>query len=128
MKTKYIDVDGYWGVVVCYDIKPLDEYEMRQNMMAFGIIGERLEEAVDILYQENTGMCISRDDIRMSLIFIGRQSGEEQFWDTMAHELYHSQCAITDYYNVRCCGEDSAWLMGYLMRQAVMLIDSPYVK
>lgn len=125
MNTKYIDVDNAWGVIVCYDMKPLDEYEMRQSMMAFGMRGESIETAIDTLYRKNTGMCISRSDIRMSLIFVGNATDEEQWWDTLIHELYHAQDAICYYYNVRKDSEDAAWLMGYLMRQAVKIIGEP---
>ena len=87
MKTKYIDVDGAWGIVLCYDLRRLDEYEMRQNMMAFGMRGENIEKAVDVLlFHTNTGMCVSRDDIRMSLVFIGNATGKDQWWDTAARD------------------------------------------
>ena len=128
MTEKYIDIADNWGVVVCYDLKRLDEYEMRQNMIVFGMRGSRLDEAVEVLLdRENTGMCISRSDIRMSLVFIGNATGTEQFWDTCIHEMYHVACAIGDYYNVPYDSEDFAWLMGYLMRKLVLLIGEPCV-
>ena len=126
MNTHYIDVDGAWGVIVCEDLRRLDEYEMRHSIMAFGLRGPRLDHAIDVLlYHENTGMCISRDDVRMSLIFIGNASSEEQFWDTVSHELYHAACAICNYYDVPDGSEDFAWTMGYLMRKTVKLIGEP---
>jgi len=126
MNTKYIDVADKWGVIVCYDLRRLDEYEMRQDMMAFGMHGYRIDEAADILlFEDNTGMCVSRDDIRMSLIFIGNATSDEQFWDTMSHELYHAACAICDYYEAPHGSEDFAWTIGYLIRQAVLLFGEP---
>lgn len=126
MKTGYIDVDGKWGVILCYDFRRLDEYEMRAAMMSFGMRGERLDKAIDVLlYHKNTGMCISRDDIRMSLIFIGDATDEKQFWDTVSHELYHSACAICDYYGVDPYSEDFAWTVGYMMRKAVQELGEP---
>lgn len=126
MKTDYIDVDGSWGTILCYDLRRLDEYEMRASMMSFGIHGNEIEHAIDVLlYHEDTGMCISRDDIRMSLIFIGNSSSEEQMWDTISHELYHSACAICDYYHVSPNSEDFAWTVGYLMRKTVTILGEP---
>ena len=127
MKTGYIDVDGYWGVVMCYDLRRLDEYEMRRTMMSFGFRGEELDEAIDtLLYNVNTGLCLSRSDIKMSLIFIGNATGGDQWWDTTAHELlYHAACAIWDYYDVPYGSEDAAWTVGYLMRKAVQLLGEP---
>ena len=126
MKTKYIDVEGYWGVVLCYGLQRLDEYEMRKSMMAFGLRGERLDKPIDILlFHKNTGMCISRDDVRMSLIYIGNATSEEQWWDTVSHELFHAQQAILEYYDVPNDTEDAAWTMGYLMRETVKLVGEP---
>jgi hypothetical protein len=127
MQTKYIDIDGAWGIVLCYDLKRLDEYEMRQNMMAFGMRGENIEKAVDVLlFHTNTGMCVSRDDIRMSLVFIGNATGKDQWWDTAAHEtLYHAIHAIHEYYDIPFGSEDGAWLTGYVMRKAVQLLGEP---
>ncbi len=128
MKTEYIDIEGKWGVILCYDLRRLDEYEMRRSMMAFGMRGQELERAIDILlYDKNTGMCISHDDVRMSLIFIGNVTSEEQFWDTVAHELYHAACSIADYYDVEYNSEDFAWTTGYLMREAVGLLGEPCI-
>ena len=127
MKSEYIDVDGYWGIVVCYDLQPLDEYEMRSQMMAFGMRGQNIEKAIDIvLYHDNSGMCVSSFSLRMSLVFVGNATSKGQWWDTLAHEvLDHAKVAICDYYDVSFHGEDAAWLTGYLMRNVVQLIGEP---
>ena len=127
MQTKYLDVDGHWGIVLCYDLRRLDEYEMRSDMIAFGMRGPNIDRAVDtLLFNRNTGMCISRDDIRMSLVFIGNATGGDQQWDTIAHEcLYHVIHAIHEYYGIPFGSEDGAWLTGYVMRKAVQLLGEP---
>ncbi len=125
MKTSYIDVAGEWGIVLCYDFGLLDADEMAAMMNAFGMEDVSIEEAVRILLGVNTGMCVSRSDIRMSLVFIGSTSSEEQFWDTVVHELYHASCALCDYYDVAHDSEGFAWTIGYLVRKAVGLLAPP---
>lgn len=95
--------------------------------MAFGMRGERIDRAIDVLlFHENTGMCISRPGIRMSLVFIGDADSPEQWWDTLAHEvLDHVKVDIASYYYVPWRSEDSAWLTGYLMRKLVRLYGEP---
>ena len=129
MTSEYIDIKGKWGIVLNYDLKPLDEYEMRAMMMSFGLRGRELDEAVDVLlHEKDSGMCISNDGLRMSLIFIGNATSEDQWWDTLAHELLdHCQRAIIEYYDVDYISEDSAWLTGYLMRKAVQKVGTPCV-
>ncbi|MBR1448811.1 MAG: hypothetical protein IJ588_08735 [Prevotella sp.] len=127
MKSTYIDIKGYWGVAVGYDLQPLDEYRVRSTLMSLGIRGEELEEAISVLFgKTNSGLCISIPEKRMSLIYIGDATGEDQWWDTLAHELLdHCQYAIRMYYGVSQGSEDSAWLTGYLMRKAVQQIGEP---
>lgn len=71
---------------------------------------------------KNTGLCVSVPSKRMSVCFIGNTTSEDQFMDTLAHELYHVQSAICEYYDVPPDGEDAAWTMGFLMRKAVRLL------
>lgn len=127
MKADYFDIRKKWGIIFVYGLRRLDEYEMRAMMMSFGMRGSEIDDAVDtLLYEENTGICVSRDDIRMSLVFIGKSTGGDQFWDTTAHEvLYHAACAIFDYYDVPYGSEDAAWTVGYLMRMAVQKLGEP---
>jgi hypothetical protein len=62
----------------------------------------------------------------MSLVFIGEATSEDQWWDTIAHEILdHVKWAICVYYGVEFGGEDSAWLTGYLMRLIVKEIAPP---
>ena len=95
-------------------------------MMSLGSDEEGAYEAVDVLlWQENTGLCVTNMALRMSLIFIGDADSAEQWWDTLSHELYHAQQAIIEYYNVPPDTEDAAWTMGYLMRKSVELVAPP---
>lgn len=127
MKTEYIDIVGKWGIVVYYDIRPFDEYDIRSDMMAFGVNGQTIEKAVNLLlYEKNKGYSVSSFNRKMTLVFIGKATGEDQWWDTLGHELLdHCQKAIVDYYDVPYVSEDSAWLTGYLMRKVVQQIAVP---
>ena len=127
MKTEYIDVKKKWGIVVCYDLMRKDVREMRALMEALGLKDDEADEALRmLLYKKNTGMCITNMDLKMSLVFVSEADSEDQWWDTMAHEvLDHAKVAILDYYHVSLRGEDSAWLTGYLMRKVVQLIAPP---
>lgn len=127
MKTEYIDVRGKWGIVVCYDLLRKDVRYMRALMESVGMENDDIDEALRILlYHENTGMCVTNPELKMSLVFVGEATGEDQWWDTMAHEvLDHVKVAILDYYGIPLRGEDSAWLTGYLMRRTVQLIAPP---
>ena len=127
MKSEYIDVKGKWGIVVCYDLMRRDVREMRALMEAVGLGDEEIDGYLRmLLYHKNKGLCITNMELKMSLVFVGEATSQDQWWDTMAHEvLDHAKVAILDYYHVSLRGEDSAWLTGYLMRKVVQLIAPP---
>ncbi len=117
MRKHYIDIDDAWALIFCYDYDYRDMDDMAALMAALGASDRQINEAMIVLFGVNTGMTISRADLRMSLVFVGEASSMEQFLDTTAHELYHVENAIGDYYDVPYDSEDAAWTDGYLMRE-----------
>lgn len=116
MITHYIDVADKWGVLFIYDFDWNDVDEMAAIMDSFGMSERNIRKSMRILFDKNTGMTVSREDLRMSAIFVGCPTSVEQFADTIAHETDHVQSAICDYYNVPYGSEDAAWLQGYIIR------------
>lgn len=126
MKTKYIDVDGYWGIVIVYDFDVRkDWYELEATMDSFGMDERKIQKSMKILSQKNTGMAISRDDLRMSAIYLADTTSTDEFWSTAIHECKHVADAIIDYYGVVWDSEDAAYLTGYLTKEMVLLLGEP---
>lgn len=122
MKQKYVDIDDAWGFLFIYDFDFLDADEMAAIMDSFGLSEHNIRKSMRILFGKNTGMTISRDDLRMSVIFVGDATSVEQFADTIAHEIDHVQSAICEYYDVPYGSEDAAWTQGYIARQIMTAI------
>ena len=104
MKTAYIDVDGFWGIVIYYDYdvsNPKDEDELWGHMHAFGMKDINIKRALNILSNYNTGMCVSNNDIRMSGVFISKANYGADY------------------------EEDDAYLTGFLTKRAVELLGEP---
>ena len=126
METTYIDVPKKkWGVIVVYDYDFMDWDEMGAIMESFGMAEHDIKKSLRILSRYDTGMAISRTDLRMSVIFVSRATRPSEFWDTLNHELYHVNVAIIDYYGEPYDEEGAAYLQGYLMKQAVERIGTP---
>lgn len=124
METKYIDVDGRWGVIVCYNYDEEDKQDMWSIMRSFNMTSQSANRAINILSNYNTGMAVSNDDIRMSAIFISKATSPSEWWSSCLHELRHVAQAILEYYGADW-GEDDAYLTGYLTKCAVELIGEP---
>lgn len=118
MRTHYIEIgDNEWGVLLFYDFDYADRTEMSAIMDSFGVYDAEIRRALNVLFDPNSGMTISRPDLRMSAMFISDATSVEQFIDTVAHEIDHVQSAICDYYGIDYGGEDAAWLQGFLAQK-----------
>lgn len=122
MKKRYIDIDGYWGIVFCYDFDFLDVDEMGAIMNSFGVSDKEISMAIRILLGINTGMTISRHDLTMSVVFVSESSSLEQFMDSISHEIDHVQESILEHYMIPQGSEDGAWLQGYIMRKMTNIL------
>ena len=124
MKSVFLDVDSYWGVLVCYDYDTLDYDDIWAICKSFGMSDKSINKALRILSSYNTGMAVSSDDLRMSAIFISKATSPSEWWSSCLHELRHSAQAIIDYYGADW-GEDDAYLTGFLTKQVVEKIAEP---
>jgi len=127
MIEKYIDIDGYWGILFCYDYDRRDYDRMRAIMRTFGMSEYKIIEAMEVLRKPDTGMTISNSGTTMSVMFVSPATSYQQYFDTIAHELDHVQDAILRHYGIRQGSEDAAWLQGYLARQfSPLMCDCDY--
>lgn len=129
MKTAYIDIPHEkWGVVVVYDYDVEYDYEeLAEQMMSFGLPYHKAENALDILCDPNTGMALSNETLRMSIIFVSDATSPSEWYNTAIHEFIHVADAILDYYGEIWGGEPSAYLVGYMTKELVELVGKPCV-
>lgn len=129
MKQEYIDVPHKkWGIVVVYDFDVGNEYiELMAIMRSFGLEQKRAKTALSILSNYNTGMALSVDDLKMSIVFISDATSGSQWWDTAIHEIKHVADSIIEYYGVEWDSEDAAYLTGYLTKELVELVGEPCI-
>ena len=83
-----IDIDGYWRIIVCYDVN---------------------------LEQEDSGFTYTNFNNKLSIVGIGKTTSKKEFINTIVHEAKHVQSHICHYYNVKEDGEDAAYLIGYIV-------------
>lgn len=85
-----IDVEGYWKIIVVYDV---------------------------YLGKKDTGFTYTNDKTRTSIVGIAKTSSQEQFLNTIVHEAKHVQSHICRYYKVPEDGEQAAYLIGYIVQR-----------
>lgn len=127
MKTSYIDVDGFWGIVLVHHFDERDEQSLAAIMQSFGMRASRINYALDVLSTFNSGLTISNDELKMSAVFIGDATSIGEWWNSIAHELKHVSDAIISYYQEDWQGEPAAYLSGYLFQCVVEQIAKPCI-
>lgn len=85
-----IDVNGYWEVIILYNV---------------------------YLGDKNTGFTHTDFKNKRSIVGISFASSKKQFFNTVIHELKHVQSHICKYYNVKEDSEQAAYLIGYLAQE-----------
>lgn len=88
MKYQEIDIEGYWKIIVCYNV---------------------------YLGQDNAGFTHTDFSKKLSIVGIGMTTSKKQFINTISHEAKHIQSHICQYYQVSEDSEDAAYLLGYIM-------------
>lgn len=119
MRKHYLDIDGKWAVIFAYRINASDLDEISSWLEALGCDDEQTAEACHVIMQPNTGFTFSNTDLRMSVMCIGDATSDEQWWDTLVHEIKHVQSHVCSYYDVPEKGEEASYLIGYIMRLAI---------
>ena len=123
MKTEYFNIgDDDWGIVLCYDYDLLDYDRIWSIIRATGVSDEKAQYAMSVLSLPDTGMTLTSSSDMMSFLFISRSSSDEQWFDTLIHELKHVVEHISDFYRVDPKSEPAAYLQGEIGRQLFPLI------
>lgn len=85
-----IDINGYWKIIVAYDVE---------------------------LGQKDGGFTYTDFKRKQSIVGIGKSTSNSQLLNTITHEAKHVQSHICKYYNIKEDGEDAAYLIGYIVQQ-----------
>ena len=85
-----IDIDGYWKIIVVYDVE---------------------------LGQKNGGFTYTDYKNKQSIVGIGKSTSNSQLFNTITHEAKHVQSHICKYYDIKEDGEDAAYLIGHIVQQ-----------
>lgn len=118
MTQHYFSIgEDAWGVVVCYDIGREDLEEIGSLLSELGAKPLKIEQALRVISTVNSGFTYTNYDKRMSLMCIGAATSEEQYFDSVLHEVKHLVEHISTYYGVSSKGEPAAYLQGEVGRQ-----------
>lgn len=117
MKRFYSEVGKKkWAFVFAYDIGDEDLEEIDSWMYSLGARRQDVRKSERIILDLNKGFTFSNDELKMSLVCVSDATSEDEWWNTVVHEIDHLQHSICLYYGIEHGSEDCAYLQGELMR------------
>lgn len=117
MKRFYAEVgDNKWAFIFSYDIEDNDVNNITNWLRSLGANDNDIQRSQHIILGKNKGLTFSNDNLRMSVMCISNATSEEEWWNTVVHEIYHIQHTICSYYDIEPGQEECAYLQGELMR------------
>lgn len=129
MKTRYLNIgDDAWGLLLCTEYSSKDYEEMYAIMENFGLSEQEIDQSFEVLSKQNTGMTVTDFSHMMSVVFISKAVSDDQWLDTLFHELKHVVEHISLFYKVSSQSESSAYLQGEIGRQLFPVIMSRFCK
>lgn len=116
MIRQQFDVDGYWRVIVYYNL----------NYGLFGVVEKDLREAgisrktIETLYRmmksgEAKAVTCSNIYNKVSIVLFNRHKDRVDYINSLVHEAEHVKQAMLKSYRVKDEGEEPAYTIGYLV-------------
>lgn len=116
MIVQSFDIEGYWKVVVCYNV----DYSL------FDVIYDELrywgasDEQVDRIYRRMSqggakSVTYSNLDRHACVVLFNRHSSRSDYINSLVHEAEHIKQAMLEAYDVEDAGEPPAYTIGYLV-------------
>lgn len=121
MIAQYIKV-GTWNLLIYYNASLDNREELTESLLSIGATKREIKKALEVLRNKNTGFTFSSSDQMMSIVCIGEAENNQQFLDTIVHELKHVQSHICDFFDVEEDSEEAAYLIGYMIRKMYKFI------
>ena len=123
MKTEFYHIgDDDWGLLLVYDYDYRDFDRILSMLRAFGLPEHRVQADMSVLSKPDTGMTLTIPSDLMSVLLIGEATSDEEWFDTLIHELKHVVDHISEFYRVEPSSEPAAYLQGEIGRQLFPMI------
>ena len=123
IKTEFYRIgDDDWGILLVYDYDRRDFDRLWAMLRAFGLPDDRAQAAMSVLSKRDTGMTLTIPTDLMSVLFVSEATSDEEWFNSLLHELKHVVEHISEFYRVRPTSEAAAYLQGEIGRQLFPMI------
>ena len=116
MIRQSFDVEGFWKVIVYYNVDYNFFDSIKWELMVADISKEGIEEVWDIMSTgEAKAVTCSNVNKHISVVLFNSHTSEADYINSLVHEAEHVKQAMLQAYRVEDAGEPSAYTVGYIV-------------
>jgi len=111
-------IDGYWEVIVYYDLDYNLFYKIAKELTDIGFSSRNIKSIYQTL---STGKALaatcSNPKYLISIVLFNTHRTKKSYINSIVHEAEHVKQAVLKHYDVEDEGEDAAYTIGYIVGQ-----------
>lgn len=111
-------IDGYWEVIVYYDLDYNLFYMIAEKLTDIGFSSKNIKSIYQTL---STGKALaatcSNPKYLTSIVLFNTHRTKKSYINSIVHEAEHVKQAVLKHYDVEDEGEDAAYTIGYIVGQ-----------
>lgn len=116
MIRQVINVNGYWKVIVYYNIDyNLFDYIAKELHNKLSLSKDKINNIKRNLYNSAKAVTISSIDDKISVVLFNKHKDKYDYINSIVHEAEHVKQHMLNYYDVDDFGEPPAYTVGYLV-------------
>lgn len=123
MIKQNIDVDGYWRVIVYYNINYNSFNIISKELVRNGSLVEEIRYIYHSLKTNAKAATISNTNTHTSIVLFNKHKTKEDYINSIAHEAEHIKQHMLKAYNVKDSGEHPAYTLGFLVMKMLEVLD-----
>ena len=121
MIKQLIDIDGYWEVIVYYNVDYNFFNDIAFELKAIGSPVEKIDDVYYRLKYENKAVTCSNIKEHISVVLFNYHKSRYDYINSIIHEAEHIKQHMLMAYNVVDEGEPPAYTVGYIAMRMLMI-------
>ena len=121
MIKRLIDIDGYWEVIVYYNVDYNFFNDIAFELKAIGSPVEKIDDVYYNLKYEAKAVTCSNIKEHISVVLFNYHKSRYDYVNSIIHEAEHVKQCMLKAYNVDDEGEPPAYTVGYIAMRMLMI-------
>lgn len=123
MIKRLIDIDGYWKVIVYYNVNYNLFHIIEKDLYKINCTDYQIDSIYNNMINKRAkAVTISSIDYKTSVVLFNNHTSYIDYINSIIHEAEHIKQSILDAYNVEDFGEAPAYTIGYIASQMLMFL------